>query len=86
MRSKEHVLAGILAESVGDLVPNEKMRSMLVFANDDMEWEDHFGRYPICDCGNIAFTIEGGKGDEVFIDEQMDQIESAARQACVEVR
>lgn len=86
MRSKESVLGGILAESVGDLVTDESMHSMLVFANDGIEWEDRFGRYPICSCGNLAYTIECDEGDEAFTDEQMDQIEAAIRQASTEAK
>lgn len=83
-RAREFVIEDVLSDVVDRSLLDGRIRSILCFANDRMEYVDEFQKCEVCRCGNLPFLIEEDELDDVFSMQQLEQMRDAILAHAVE--
>lgn len=79
LRTKEHVLWQRLEEAVPGLLLYDRVRAVLVPANNAASCDNRFDGVEVCRCGKLPYAIEKLQDDACLSDEQVDRIAEIVR-------
>lgn len=76
-RTKEYVVWHQLNKVAPGLVPYDRVRTVLVMANNNTACDNRFGKIEVLRCGTLPYAIEGLQGSPCLTDEQVELVGKA---------